>query len=160
VNNYIFPEKYNGETEVIHYLELLRDVVGFEKIRENVKEPFCGVKIAPYYGCLLLRPSNVMAMDDSENPSVLENLIESIGAENVSYQMRNECCGGYITMEDRNQASKNSKRIIDNAVDCGAEMIVTACPLCKYNLQKNGESPIPVVYFTELLYKALGNKVN
>ncbi len=150
-------DPYSGETEVYHYLELLRDVVGFDKIREAVKNPLTGKKIAAYYGCLLLRPGKVMAFDDVENPRIMEDFIRAIGAEPVIYPQRNECCGGYVVLEDAESAKKKSNKVSDSAIGHGAEMIVTACPLCKYNLTKNGSS-IPVIYFTELLAEALGVK--
>ena len=157
VNNYIAPESYNGETEVLHYLELLRDKVGFDKIKEKVVAPLTGKKIAAYYGCLLLRPGKVMAMDDVENPTIIEDLIRAMGAEPVIYSYRNECCGGYIALESKDMAKAKSQKVVANAKEKGAEMIITACPLCLYNLKKNG-ADVPVVYFTELLAQALGIK--
>ena len=158
VNNYLAPDiSYNGETRVLHYLELLRDVVGYDKLKEKVVAPLTGRKIAAYYGCLLLRPGKVMQMDDPENPTIMEELIRAIGAEPVAYSMRNECCGGYIALEDAESARKKSSLVANSAANHGAEMIVTACPLCRYNLEKNG-SPVPVVYITELLAEALGVK--
>lgn len=158
VNRYMAPEEpYNGETEVYHYLEMLRDLVGFDKIKEKVVNPLKGQKIAAYYGCLLLRPNKVMQMDDPENPSIIEDFIRAIGAEPVVYSLRNECCGGYIAMESPALAKKKSSSVVENAKSAGAEKMVTACPLCKYNLVKNG-ADIPVIYFTELLAEALGVK--
>ena len=158
VNNYIAPDEYHGETEVIHYLELLRDVIGFDIIKEKVVNPLTGKKIAAYYGCLLLRPGKILAMDDVENPTIMEDFIRALGAEPVIYSYRNECCGGYIALESKDLAKAKSSRVIDNAKKCGAEAIVTACPLCKYNLEKNGASDLPVIYLTELLATALGIK--
>lgn len=162
VNTYLkqdkdFVSEYNGETTVYHYLELLRDVVGFDKIKEKVVKPLTDKKIAAYYGCLLLRPGKVMQMDDVENPQILEDFIKALGATPVIYPQRNECCGGYVALEDAESARKKSNKVSDSAVSHGAELIVTACPLCKYNLTKNN-SPVPVVYFTELLAEALGVK--
>lgn len=158
VNRYMAPEEpYNGETQVYHYLEMLRDLVGFDKIKEKVVNPLKGQKIAAYYGCLLLRPNKVMQMDDPENPSIIEDFIRAIGAEPVVYSLRNECCGGYIAMESPELAKKKSSSVVENAKSAGAEKMVTACPLCKYNLVKNG-ADIPVIYFTELLAEALGVK--
>lgn len=161
VNNYLAQEKepssYAGETRVLHLLELLRDGVGFDALKEKAINPLHGKKIAAYYGCLLLRPSNAMRMDDPENPQIMENMLRALGAEPVYWPARNGCCGGYITLEDAAQARKNSAKTAANAAACGAEMIVTACPLCRYNLEKNGSS-LPVVYFTELLAEALGLK--
>ena len=158
-NNYMQPQTpYGGEAQVYHYLELLRDVVGWDTVKATVKHPLTGKKIGAYYGCLLLRPGKVMAMDDVENPTILEDFIRAIGAEPVIYAMRNECCGGYVTLEDKALAKKKSSAVLENAAANGAEMVVTACPLCKYNLEKNGSSTLPVVYLTALLAEALGCK--
>ncbi len=153
-NNYS-GEDYHGEAEVLHFLELLRDKVGFEKIKEKVVRPLEGKKIGAYYGCLLLRPGKVMQMDDPENPSILEDLIRALGGEPVVYPYRNECCGGYIALENPDSAKKRSGKVADSAKAHGAECVVTACPLCKYNLEKH-QSETEAVYFTELLAKALG----
>lgn len=158
VNRYMAEEgPYNGETEVYHYLEMLRDLVGFDTLKEKVVNTLKGKKIAPYYGCLLLRPNTVMKMDDPENPTIMEEFIKALGADAVVYAKRNECCGGYISAQAPDTAKKNSMAIINNAKAAGAQMIITACPLCKYNLVKSG-ADIPVVYFTELLAEALGVK--
>lgn len=160
VNNYLGLEQpYNGETKVIHYLEMLRDVVGFDNLAKAVVNPLKGKKIAAYYGCLLLRPGKVLQMDDPENPTIIEDFIRAIGAEPVMYPYRNECCGGYVTLEDKSLAQKKSNAVLESAESFGAEMVLTACPLCLYNLNKNGtEHDLPVLYFTELLAEALGVK--
>lgn len=158
VNRYMAPESYDGSARVLHYLEMLRDVVGFDTLKEKVVNPLSGKKIAAYYGCLLLRPGQTMQMDDVENPTILEDFIRALGAEPVIYAQRNECCGGYVAMEDPASAQKKSQKVLDSAASHGAEIVVTACPLCRYNLEKNGESELPVVYFTELLAEALGVK--
>ena len=158
VNRYMAADGgYHGETQVYHYLEMLRDLVGYDTLKEKVVNTLKGKKIAAYYGCLLLRPNSVMRMDDPENPTIMEDFIRALGADAVVYAKRNECCGGYISVESPESAKRNSNSIIENAKAAGAEMIITACPLCKYNLVKNG-ADIPVVYFTELLAEALGVK--
>jgi heterodisulfide reductase subunit B len=158
VNRYMGKDGgYNGETQVYHYLEMLRDLVGFDKVKEKVTNPLKGKKIAAYYGCLLLRPNKVMRMDDPENPAIMEDFIRAIGADAVIYGRRNECCGGYIALESKELAKEKSQKVTSNAQEKGAEAIVTACPLCRYNLIKNG-TEVPVVYFTELLAEALGIK--
>ena len=151
---------YRGETKVIHYLELLRDVVGFDNVKKAVVNPLKGKKVGAYYGCLLLRPGKIMQMDNPENPTIMEDFLRAIGAEPVVYANRNECCGGYAVMEDRAIAQKKSTAVMHNAADMQAEMLVTACPLCQYNLTKNSaaETQLPVYYFTELLAEALGVK--
>lgn len=159
-NNYLkLDEEYHGETKVIHYLEVLRDVVGFDKLKEKVVNPLKGKKIGAYYGCLLLRPGKVMQMDDPENPKIMEDFIRAIGAEPVIYPMRNECCGGYLALEDKDAAAKRRNAVASSASGFEAEMMVTACPLCMYNLKKN-DSSVPVYYFTEILAEALGVKEN
>ena len=162
-NNYLKLETpYNGETNVIHYLELLRDVVGFDKLAQAVTKPLTGKKIAAYYGCLLLRPGKVLQMDNAENPKIIEDFIKAVGAEPVVYPMRNECCGGYVTMEDKQLAAKKSAAVLESAKNAGAELIVTVCPLCLYNLNRNGAANVAdapkVVYFTQVLAAALGDE--
>ena len=157
VNNYLAPDmEYHGEGEVIHFLEMLRDEVGFDKIREAVVKPLTGKKIAAYYGCLLLRPSGVLKFDDPENPKIMEDFIRALGAEPVIYSMRNECCGGYITLEDKYAAKKRASAVAENALEMGADLMITACPLCEYNIKKNADKKIEVKYFTEVLAEALG----
>ncbi len=159
VNNYLGADgEYHGETKVIHYLELLRDVVGFDKLKEAVVNPLSGRKIGAYYGCLLLRPGKVMQMDNPEDPKLMEDLIRALGAEPVIYAERNECCGGYVTLEDRSFAARRADAVVSDAASHGAEMLVTACPLCRYNLEVNAGGKLPTVYFTELLAEALGVK--
>lgn len=156
-NNYLgLAEPYRGETNVLHYLEVLRDRIGFAELQKKVVAPLTGRKIGAYYGCLLLRPSSVMAFDDPENPSILEDFIRALGAEPVVYPYRNECCGGYISLKEKEMAQGMCQRIGQSAAGFGADCLVTACPLCKYNLSRNGS--IPVVYFTELLAEAFGVK--
>lgn len=162
-NNYLKLETpYNGEANVIHYLELLRDKIGFDKVAQAVTKPFAGKKIAAYYGCLLLRPGKVLQMDNAENPKIIEDFIKAVGAEPVVYPMRNECCGGYVTLEDKQLAAKKSAAVLGSAKNAGAELIVTACPLCLYNLNKNGAANVAdapkVVYFTQVLAAALGDE--
>lgn len=158
-NNYMkLEEPYNGETEVLHYLEVLRDKIGFDNVAKAVKNPLKGKKIAAYYGCLLLRPGKVMQMDNPENPKILEDFIKAIGATPVLYPYRNECCGGYMTMGEKSVAESRSSLVMNSASEYGADMVITACPLCLYNLTKNSGSDVPVVYFTELLAEALGLK--
>ena len=161
VNRYFAQENaapYAGDAQVYHYLELLRDVVGFDAVKNAVKNPLSGKKIAAYYGCLLLRPSKVIAMDDPENPRIMEDLIRAMGAEPVIWARRNECCGGYISLKEKELSKSMCNNIMDSADGFGAEMLITACPLCQYNLTNNSNAKVPVVYFTEILAEALGVK--
>ena len=160
VNNYLQLEPpYEGETKVLHYLEMLRDVVGFDELKKKVVNPLKGRKIGAYYGCMLLRPSKEMQFDNPENPTIIEDFIKAIGGTPVIYPFRNECCGGYVTLSKKELAQKKADTILASAMEMGAEEIITACPLCMYNLDANStEHKLPIHYFTELLAEALGVK--
>ena len=120
VNRYMANDGgYAGEAEVYHYLEMLRDLVGFDKVKEAVVNNLKGKKIAAYYGCLLLRPGKVMRMDDPENPTIIEDLIRALGAEAVIYARRNECCGAYVSVESPESAKRNASAIVENAKAAG-----------------------------------------
>ena len=158
-NNYLkLDTPYEGETNVFHYLEVLRDEVGFDEIKKKVVNPLTGKKIGAYYGCLLLRPGKIMSFDNPENPTIMEDFIRALGAEPVVYPYRNECCGGYISLKEKEMAQNMCEKIMDSAKGFEADMLITACPLCMYNLKKNGTGDLPVYYFTELLAEALGVK--
>lgn len=158
INTYLELETpYTGETKVYHYLEFLRDEIGFNELKKKVVNPLKGRKIGAYYGCMLLRPSGVMAMDDPESPTIIEEFIKAIGATPVMYDMRNECCAGYMAVTDKSIAERAVHEIIGDALDRGAAELITACPLCAYNLVANAtDNKIKVSYFTELLAEALG----
>lgn len=157
-NNYMkLDTPYAGEIKVLHFLEVLRDQISFEELKKKVVNPLTGRKIGAYYGCLLLRPGKIMAFDDPENPKLLEDFIRALGAEPVVYPYRNECCGGYISLKEPEMAKSMSANIAQSAEGFGAEMLITACPLCRYNLNKSQQA-LPVYYFTELLAEALGVK--
>ena len=157
-NNYLkLDEPYFGEAEVLHYLEMLKNVVGFDEIKKKVVKPL-NRKVGAYYGCLLLRPSGVMAFDNPENPTIIEDFIRALGGTPVVYPFRNECCGAYVSLKNADLPKKKSQKVLSSAKEKGAEEVITACPLCLYNLQVNGGDILPVKYFTELLAEALGVK--
>jgi len=151
--------EYAGEGRVLHFLEVLRDDLGFDKMAEMVKKPLEGKKVAAYYGCLLLRPSKVMQFDDPENPTIMEDMIRALGAEVVKSPYRTECCGAYLSVTEEGVARDTVDRIIDSARRAGAEMLITACPLCRYNLENcasdEGKEPLKVYYFSEILAEAM-----
>ncbi|PLX40242.1 MAG: heterodisulfide reductase, subunit B [Deltaproteobacteria bacterium] len=158
-------EDYDGNLDVLHYLEVLRDKVGFEELSKKVERPLTGLKIAPYYGCLLLRPAAEMQMDNPDDPSIFEELIKALGAEVVDFPMKSECCGAFQVVNSETMATRCSKEIIASASSRGADVIVTACPLCQFNIEdrqkeigeaETGFKTLPVLYFTELMALALG----
>ena len=152
------PFGYEGETEVLHFVEALRKYIGFETVKSKAKFPLAGRKIGAYYGCMLLRPGYVMEFDDPENPSIFEDMIRSLGAEPVPFPYRNECCGGYHSLTDKQTTKDKSCSVSASAASRGADSLITACPLCEYNTTKFSGGELPVLYFTELLAQALGVK--
>lgn len=155
--------KYSGNVEVLHFLELLREL-GWDKIKEHTQKPLKNLKVAPYYGCLLLRPRG-MGIDDTDHPTIMEDLLEALGAEVIDSPYKQKCCGSYHTIQLKEVASDLSYRVLKYSKEAGAEIIATACPLCEFNLgarhqlieQKYPEfETIPVVYFTQLMSLAFG----
>ena len=158
--NYMKPEvPYDGSTQVLHFLEVIRDEIGFEELKKKVVNPLTGRKIGAFYGCMVLRPGKELAFDDPENPQIIEDFIRALGAEPVKYPYRNECCGAYVALENKSCAETQVDRALNSAIANGCEELITACPLCMYNLVENAtQHKLPVRYFTELLAEALGVK--
>ncbi len=154
-------EPFERDVKVVHYLEVLKEL-GFETVKARVKRSLNGLKVAGYYGCLMVRPREVMRFDDPENPVVMDELLAALGAEPVRFDFKTECCGGYLVVNRRDVAYACSLRVVDNARTWGAESIVTTCPLCQYNLEMAqlnrlpSEQQVPVFYFTQLLGLGLG----
>ena len=162
--NWFTEEPYDGQVRVSHFLELLRDELTWAKLKEQVTRPLTGIKVAPYYGCLLLRPQNEIGLDDPDQPSILHNLLASLGCEVVDFPHQVECCGSYLAVSKPELPEKLSKEILASARKHGAQAIATACPLCQFNLDypQRPETPggngdaLPVYYFTQLMAVALG----
>ncbi|MGD2146599.1 MAG: CoB--CoM heterodisulfide reductase iron-sulfur subunit B family protein [Anaerolineae bacterium] len=170
--NWFTEQEYVGEVYVSHFLEVLRDELGWEKeaaagvppLAERVVRPLKGLRAAPYYGCLLLRPFDEIGLDNPEDPRILHDLLRALGAEPVDFPYNIECCGSYLTVKEPAVTESLSKDIVASANEHGADVIVTACPLCQFNLdypQRESQisragSKIPVVYFTQLVAVALG----
>ncbi|MHB8762984.1 MAG: CoB--CoM heterodisulfide reductase iron-sulfur subunit B family protein [Deferrisomatales bacterium] len=162
-------EPYAGDLDVVHYLELLRDEVGFEALAAKVEKPLKGLKVAPFYGCLLLRPKAEMQLDDPDHPSIFEDLIRALGGEPVDFPMKAECCGAFQVVHSDAMATRCSREIIASAQKRGADVLITACPLCQFNLEdrqgemvqaEQGFKGVPVLYFTQLLALALGGSLD
>ena len=155
---------YKGSVKIYHFLEYLRDEIGFNYIKKLVKNPLKNMKIMPYYGCMMLRPREV-AIDDAEEPTILSDLLTSLGAEVVDNPFKIECCGSYHTIENKDIVRNRSHRITNYATNNGAEAMVLSCPLCRFNLDYrgkeaekifNGYKQIPIYYYTQLIAIALG----
>jgi len=165
VINGFMEEDYDGSVEVIHFLEVLRDRLGFEKVAEAVKKPLAGIKAGAYYGCMLLRPFEEMGIDRAEGPTIMEDFLKTLGAEPVDFADKIECCGAHLAMDNPGVVERLSGNVLRSASRAGAEIIVTSCPLCQYNLEKSQASALaddpeqtalPIVYFTQVLGLALG----
>jgi heterodisulfide reductase subunit B len=163
--NQFIEEDYRGSVQVMHFLEVLRDDIGLEALRRRVKNNLKGLSAAPYYGCLLLRPFEIVGIDNPENPSILENFLRSLGSEAIDFPYRTECCGSYLTLRENDLAIERSHAILASAARNGAEVVVLSCPLCHFNLDQRQEeilkryrdfTKIPILYFTQLLGVALG----
>lgn len=169
LNDFMYLEEdYKGNVEVFHLLELLKNDIGFDKIAEKVKKPLNGLKVAPYYGCLLIRPKEV-GLDDMEEPRILHSLLESIGAEVIDFPLKTECCGAYQTVGNKGVVADRTYNILTSAQSRGAEAVALSCPLCDFNLDHRQKevvdkysdfSTIPVFYFTQLLAIAFGLEKN
>ncbi len=155
---------YGGEVKIIHLLELLRDEIKFENISKKVIKPLKNLKVANYYGCLLVRPKKI-GLDDVENPTVLENLMAALGADAVDFPYKTECCGAYQTVDKPAIVADRTYHIITSAQAQGAEVISVSCPLCAFNLDHRQKNTLqkypefhkmPVLYFTQLLAISLG----
>ncbi len=158
-------EEIEGSTQVLHFLEVMRDELGFEALRGRVVKNLEGLRVAPYYGCLLLRPQDEIGLDDPDEPTILQDLLGSLGCAVVEFPHKTECCGSYLTVSAADAAEELAYAILSSAAREGAEMLVTSCPLCQFNLdyrqgqmvsRHTGFSPLPVLYFTQLLGIALG----
>ncbi len=155
-------EEYPGETPVVHYLELLRDELGWEVLKEKIKTPLKGRRMAAYYGCMLLRPAKEMAFDDPERPRIMEDFLDALGAEVITFPFRNKCCGAYLAVTEQQVMEDTSNNVVEMALEYGAEELTTACPLCFYNLEQTTaakEGKIKISYFSEPLAEALNLEV-
>ncbi len=166
IHQFMDEEKvsYQGDIKVRHLLELLRDDLKFETIAQKVRRPLRGLKVASYYGCLLVRPKEV-GLDDMENPTVLDDLTAVLGAIPVDFPYKTECCGAYQTVDKPAVVAERTFSILSSAQARGADVVSVSCPLCAFNLdqrqketaEKHSEfKRIPILYFTQLMAIALG----
>ena len=155
--------EYHGKVRVRHLVDVLLNDVGVEAIASKVMSPLHGLKVAIYYGCLLVRPR--VAFDDPENPESLDGLLESLGAEVVPFPDKGRCCGGSLIISNPDLALGLIQRILESADSNGAEAIVTVCPLCQLNLDAyqgmvnsrfGTKFSLPILFLSQLLGTALG----
>ncbi len=150
---------------VLPLLGVLAEPGNLAGIRAKVERPLAGLKLAPYYGCLLTRPPEVTGFDDPEDPQTLDEVLRALGAEVVEWPGKTSCCGGSLPISRPDLVLSLSHQLLAWAEAAGADAIVTACPMCHSNLDTRqgqmrraglGEHHMPVYYFTELVGYALG----
>jgi heterodisulfide reductase subunit B len=156
---------YDGSVKVRHFMEVLLEDIGIDAIGKAVKRSLNGLKVACYYGCLLVRPPEVVKFDDPENPTSLDRLVAAMGGESLDWPHKVECCGGGLSLSRTDVVIQLTDSILDMAKKAGADCIATSCPMCQSNLDlrqqdikkqigKNYE--MPIVYITQLLGLSLG----
>jgi heterodisulfide reductase subunit B len=157
--------KYTGKRQIVHTIDLLYDHVGIEKIKEHVKKPLTGLKIAAHYGCHLIRPSEIGRPDDAENPQKIESILKVIGAEPVNYPEKLDCCGAPLLANLPESALTKTGQKLQAIQEQGIQGIVDVCPWCHKMFDsrqtKAGETvatklEVPVLYLTQLLGVAFG----
>jgi len=154
-----------GTLRIRHLLDVIYTDVGIEAIEARVSKPLTGLKIAPYYGCLIVRPNLGEEFDDSEQPTKLDELLTALGAEVVDFPLKAACCGGHMTQISADTAFSMMRRLLLSASDNGADMIVTICPMCQLNLDAyqgqvnrhfRADFNLPVLFFTQMIGLAIG----
>jgi len=157
--------QYTGEVKIRHYLDVLLNDVGLENISKNVKVKLDGLKVAPYYGCMLIRPPNIVNFDDPEHPHSLDKIIEAIGGKNVDYIYKTRCCGASLGFTEGEVMMEMTSDLLLEAKNVEADCIAVPCPLCHFNMdakQRSIESTfdvkidMPIVFFTQLMGVAFG----
>ncbi len=155
--------EYRGTVKVQHLMDVIVDRAGLDEVRKRVTHPLKGLKLACYYGCLITRPSGITGADNPEYPQKMDRLIRTLGAETVDWSRKTECCGGSLAINKTEVAVKMMKRIMDDAKACGAEAIVTMCPICHLNLDSRQAAmgydkaeEIPIFQATQLMSLAFG----
>jgi heterodisulfide reductase subunit B len=151
--------------EILSIAQLLSGLT--EEIHKSATNPLKGVKVACYYGCLLVRPPEICKFDDAEAPSSLENIVSAAGATPVRWDMSLECCGGGFSLSRTASVVRLSRAILRSARSAGAHVLVVACPMCHSNLDfrqqainrlGNDEAPIPILFISQLVGLSLGLK--
>src|SRR3989339_436633 len=165
ITSEVTGETYNGKAEVLHLTRVMLEKYGLENIKAKIKKQLKGLKIACYYGCLMTRPAEVCENDRVENPMIMDNLVEALGAESIKWYYKTECCGAAFSLTKTEIVRKLSGDILKEAKACGADLVMVACPLCHSNLDARQPEiskllktnlNIPVLYFTQVMGLALG----
>src|SRR3989338_9142171 len=152
--------RFKNKTKIYHLSELLLNEVGLDKIRAQIKFSLAGLTFVCYYGCLLVRPHEITGFDDKENPLILDELVQALGAASLDWPYKTECYGASLSLSKPVLVNKLVDKMVSWAREAEADAIITACTLCQANLemrQTKGNN-IPVFYFSEVLGLAFGLK--
>ena len=154
---------YDGSVKVRHFVEILIEDLGIAALKKKLTRSLGGLKVAPYYGCLMVRPPEVAGADDPENPVYMDRLIEAMGGVALDWPHKVECCGGSLTLTRSDLVVKLSEAVLAMARDSGAECLAVACPMCQINLDMRQDDilkstgrryDMPVIYISQLLGRA------
>lgn len=154
---------YFGEVEVKHFLDLVVEKIGWDSLKEKVSNPLTGLKIAPVYGCSMVRPYDVAV--GGEHTTVMSDFIEALGATPVDFSASKECCGSYELLVHPEEGLRRATKVVSSAARAGVDAMILSCPACEHNLGRKqkamrSETPdlpeVPVFYFSQLLAIALG----
>lgn len=150
---------YTGQGRPRHLLEVLSHDLEMEAIQAKVVRPLERLKVASYYGCVLVRPPELTGWDDPEYPTTMDRLMEVLGAEPVEWSYKVDCCGASMTLSLSDVVVDLSSKIVNGAIEAGADCIISACGMCQINLdtRQAGEEKVPIFYFTELMGLAFGS---
>jgi heterodisulfide reductase subunit B len=151
--------RFDGSVRVRPVLDVVGNSVGLETLKQRVKQPLDGLRVVGYYGCLLVRPPEVTEFENPENPTLMNRLLSTLGAEARPWSYATDCCGGGLALTKSDVAARLVGRLIWHAREAGADALVTSCPLCQLNLemrQDPDEDKMPIFYFTELMGLAFG----
>jgi len=149
---------YTGVVHVRNPLDIVVNDIGLDTVASKVTRPLAGLKVVSYYGCLLVRPPRLMEFDNPENPTVMNRIVGTLGADVKDWSYATDCCGGSASLPRVDIATRLVGSLAQHAREAGAEAIVTACPLCQMNLEmRQAAKPnAPIFYFTELMGLAFG----
>ena len=159
-----FGANYKGTVTVRHLLWLLIDDIGLDALRSMVVRPLNGLKVAPFYGCHIIRPESVNGWESARHPHSLEDVIVALGGEAVDYAGKTRCCGFHVQLEKDGIASSMVGQNMRMAKDNGAEAVITPCPLCHLALDgyqadaaaRWGRTDLPIFHLPQLVAYALG----
>ncbi len=160
-----FSLEYSGKTAIRHLLSVLTEDLGVANLQEKIERRLAGLNVAPFYGCHMLRPTELLGMEDAGNPSSLERLIDAVGANPLEYGSKTDCCGFHVMLVNQEVSVGRVATAMTDAKNCGADLVVTPCTLCQLTLdsyqyranKKSGTKiDMPVIHLPQLIGLALG----